>query len=117
MGSSILPQPTANPVLQEIMGLSPSAKAALGMAGHAMPGAGGPPTLPAPGSPNVSPAPSLASQMPQDAGPAPAVAPIHMPTAPPPQLGAPSQPDVIAPRGTLPADMNERGRLLATRPG
>lgn len=112
--STLLPQPTANPVLSEIMGLSPQAKTALSMAGHTMQGAV--PQLPAPTPPNVSVRPSMASMMPQDAGQVPKVEPIHMPSSVP-QLGAPTMPNVVAPRGTVQGDMNERGRLLDTGAG
>jgi len=90
MADTLLPQPTANPVLSEIMGLSPQAKTALGMAGHTV----------QPPQPDVAP-----------------ISPIRMPDSGPPQLGAPALPNVVAPRGTVQGDTNERGRLLNSGPG
>lgn len=114
MADTLLPQPTTNPVLSEIMNLSPSAKTALGMAGHTMPNPV--PQMPPVQPPNVSVRPSLSSMVPQDAGPPPTVKPLQMPSSVP-QLGAPQLPNVVAPRGTTQGDTNERGRLLDTGAG
>lgn len=120
MADPLLPQPTGNPVLSEIMNLSPQAKSALSMAGHTMQGQA--PTLPASPAPHVmmqgSPQALMASQN-QDAGPAPALAPIRMPgTQGVPQLGSPAAPTVTLPqRGTVQGDTLNRQRLLDTGAG
>lgn len=90
-----------NPILSEIMGLSPQAKSALGMAGHTVP----PPVDPSLAGANGTtgqPAPSMAPS----AMPAPsASAPPTLSTAPPPA------------KGTTLGDSAERTRLLSTGSG
>src|SRR5580658_6588302 len=91
MADTLLPQPSANPVLTEIMDLSPQAKTALRMAGHTV-------------------------QPPQEDTP-PDTAPIRMPGSVP-QLGAPKLPNVMPmQRGTVQGDTLERERLLSSGPG
>lgn len=93
MADTLLPQPTTNPVLSEIMGLSPQAKTALGMAGHTV-------------------------QPPQaQADTPPTVAPIHMPGSGVPQLGAPTPP-LVSPQqaGTIQGDTLTRQHLLQGGP-
>lgn len=122
MGSSpLLPQPSSNPVLNEIMGLSPQAKTALGMAGHTMPG-DGPPQIPAAPAPHVlvqgSPQAKVAEQARYQQSLAPPdVAPIHMPDAGVPKLGAPMIPTVTPPQGgTIAGDTINRQQLLQGGP-
>jgi hypothetical protein len=129
-----LPQPaTSNPMVAELLNLSPGAKAALAgaasaAAGQQQAGSGAP--APAAGPP--PPGRLLPMAMPQgaarmDAGGAvakagmpegapPSPEPLHMPPAMAmPQLGAaPSLPDVKAPLGTPEGDMAERARLIET---
>jgi hypothetical protein len=121
-----LPQPaTSNPMVAELLNLSPGAKAALAGAAGAAGAAAGPQQVPAG---NAAPAPVagppppgrlLPMAMPQgaarmDAGGAVAGAAM-------PQLGAapapaPSLPNVKAPLGTADGDMAERARLIETGP-
>ena len=99
-----------NPILDELSGLSPGAQQAL-MGAHSA-------TTLAPHPPPVDPglqAPSKIQKPAQIGAPPPA--PTATMSGPPPSMGAPSMPNVEAPRGTLQGDQNERGRLEATGPG
>ena len=135
-----LPQPaTSNPMVAELLNLSPGAKAALaGAAGAADPtaaaGAPGaqqaaiappqpgrllPMAMPQAGAKMAAGGAVAGAAMPQGAPPSPE--PLHMPPAiAMPQLGAapaPELPQVKAPLGTADGDMAERARLIeAGRP-
>jgi len=93
MADTLLPQANMNPVLTEIMGLSPQAKTALGMAGH-----------------------TVQNQQ-ADVPPTDATTPIRMPSGGVPQLGTPTMPRV-APQtpGTIQGDTMTRQGLLAGGP-
>lgn len=106
-----------NPILSEIQGLSPAAKAALGMAGHTVP----PPVQPVQASPTGPVANFRLIQSAENAPP-PASSPIKMPGEGVPSLisntgGPVTPPAIVAPRGTTTGDTNERGRLLSTGSG
>jgi hypothetical protein len=109
-----------NPILSEIQGLSPGAQAALGIAGHALSqGAANP--APAMNAPVVTPQMKSAAQ-PQDAGPAPQLAPIKMPGSDSvPSLGGSPNPNIhvlgSSPLGTLQGDKDELQRKLTTGSG
>jgi hypothetical protein len=108
-----------NPILSEIQGLSPSAQAALGMAGHAL-SQGAATPAPVTNAPVITP--QLKAAMPQDAGPAPNLAPIKMPGSDSvPSLGAPTSPSIhvlgSSPLGTLQGDKDELQRKLTTGSG
>ena len=99
-----------NPILDELGGLSPGAQQAL-IGAHSA-------TTLAPQPPPIDPglqAPSKIQKPAQIGAPPPA--PTATMSGPPPSMGAPSMPNVEAPRGTLQGDQNERGRLEATGPG
>lgn len=126
-----------NPILQEINGLSPGAKAAL-LSAHQGAGAAPRPVNAGTTPPRLE-APSQGAPPPMmhipDAPGAhlstihPAAAPDLTPAPPPmtlpasassgaaPSIPAPNAPSVIAPKGTIQGDENERGRLLSTGSG
>jgi hypothetical protein len=94
-----------NPILQELSNLSPQAQQALQGAHEAVSAAKG--------------GPAVRAASPQPAGPAPSpgqmVAP-HMQSQVP-QMGAPAQPNVPAPRGTLQGEQANVSSLMASHPG
>lgn len=102
-----------NPVLSEIQShmqaMSPEAQAAVRMANPSLPSTQ---ATAAAQAPSVIP-PGMLLPHP-DAGPPPGN--ITMPSSPP-SLTPSAQPGIIAPRGTIEGDENERGRLLSTGSG